>query len=64
MASYSWVKSATRYQALDEFPNLAAWVERVGKRPAVRRGMEVGAGLRKAVMSEADKQVLFGQRAR
>jgi GST-like protein len=64
MASYSWVKSATRYQALDEFPNLAAWVERVGKRPAVRRGMEVGAGLRKAVTSEADKQVLFGQRAR
>jgi GST-like protein len=64
MASYSWVKSATRYQALDEFPNLAAWFERLGKRPAVRRGMAVGADLRKPVMSEADKQVLFGQRAR
>jgi GST-like protein len=63
MASYSWVKSATRYQPLDEFPNLAAWLERLGKRPAVQRGMQVGAELRKP-MSDADKNVLFGQRAR
>jgi glutathione S-transferase len=64
MACYSWVKSATRYQPLDEFPSLAAWFERLGKRPAVRRGMAVGAQLRNAVMSDAQKKVLFGQRAR
>jgi GST-like protein len=63
MACYSWVRSGSRYQTLEEFPSLAAWFERVGQRPAVRRGMEVGKDLRKP-MTDADKKVLFGQRAR
>jgi GST-like protein len=63
MACYSWVQSATKYQPLDGFSNLAAWFERVGKRPAVRRAMALGAELRKP-MSDADKKILFGQRAR
>lgn len=63
MACLSWVKSATRYQPLDEFPYLAAWYARLMKRPAVKRGMAVGAELRKP-MSDAQKKVLFGQRAR
>jgi GST-like protein len=63
MACYSWVKSATRYTSLEEFPHLAAWFERLGKRPAVRRGMALGAELRKPLSDEA-KKVLFGQRAR
>lgn len=62
MASYPWVRSATRYQPLTEFPHLAAWVERLSKRPAVQRGMAAGEGLRKP-MSDADKKILFGQRA-
>jgi GSH-dependent disulfide-bond oxidoreductase len=63
MACYSWVKSSTRFQPLDEFPNLAAWLERLGKRPAVQRAMELGAELRKP-MSDEQKKILFGQRAR
>jgi GST-like protein len=63
MASYSWVKSSTRFQLLDEFPNLAVWMARLAQRPAVQRGMAVGAELRKP-MSNAEKTVLFGQRAR
>lgn len=63
MASYSWVKSSTRFQPLDEFPHLAAWVERMGARKAVQRGMAVGQDLRKPV-SDAERKVLFGQRAR
>ena len=63
MACYSWVKSATKYQSLDEFPNLTAWFERLGKRPAVQRAMALGKELRKP-MSAEDKKVLFGQRAR
>jgi GST-like protein len=63
MACLSWVKSATRYQKLDEFPNLVAWFERLLKRPAVKRGLEVGAELRKP-LTDAHKNVLFGQRAR
>jgi GST-like protein len=48
MACYSWVRSASRHVPLDAFPNLAAWFERVGKRPAVQRGMKVGVELRKS----------------
>src|SRR6201992_1261229 len=47
MACFSWIKSSTRFQPLDEFPNLAAWVERLGARKAVQRGMLVGAELRR-----------------
>jgi len=35
----------------------------VGKRPAVQRAMALGKELRKP-LSDADKKVLFGQRAR
>jgi len=63
MACYSWVQSSTRFQPLDEFPNLAAWMERMGARKGVQRGMAVGRELRKP-MTDGDKKVLFGQRAR
>jgi GST-like protein len=63
MACYSWVKSATKYTRLEEFSHLAGWFERLGKRPAVQRGMKLGAELRKP-MTDAEKKILFGQRAR
>ena len=65
MACLSWVKSASRYQPLDSFPNLAAWFERLMKRPAVQRGMAAGAELRKPQpLTEEEHKILFGQRAR
>jgi glutathione S-transferase len=63
MAAYPWVKSSTRFTSLDEFPNLAQWLERVGARKAVQRGMAVGKELRKPVTDEHRKH-LFGQRAK
>ena len=63
MACFSWVKSSTRFQPLEEFPALAAWMERLGARNAVQRGMAAGAELRKP-MTDAEKKILFGQRAR
>lgn len=63
MACYSWVKSSTRFQSLDEFPNLAAWMARLGARKAVQRGIALGADLRKPVTAD-EKAVLFGQRAK
>ena len=63
MACYSWVKSSARFQPLDEFPNLAAWLERLGARKGVRRGMAVGQELRKPI-GDQEKKVLFGQRAK
>ncbi len=64
MACVSWVRSASRYQKLDEFPHLSGWFERLMARPAVIRGLAAGKELRKPVMSDAEKKHLFGQRAR
>jgi GST-like protein len=63
MACWSWVLSAGKYTNMDEFPNLKAWRDRVGKRPAVVRGKALGADKRKP-MTDADRKQLFGQRAK
>ncbi|HEY2008097.1 MAG TPA: glutathione S-transferase N-terminal domain-containing protein [Rhizomicrobium sp.] len=63
MACWSWVLSASKYVSLDEFPNLKAWRDRVGARPAVVRGKAVAAEARTPLTDE-ERKVLFGQRAR
>lgn len=41
--TYPWVKAAadSAPQFFDPYPRLGAWIERVGERPAVVRGMAV-----------------------
>jgi GST-like protein len=40
IATYPWVTSWERQgQVLSTFPNVSAWMERMGTRPAVKRGM-------------------------
>jgi len=63
IACWSWVLSGSKYTPLDDFPHLKAWRDRVGARPAVRRGKAVAADLRKP-LAEEDRKFLFGQRAR
>jgi GST-like protein len=47
IAAYPWVaRRGWAWQALDEYPALAAWFARVGGRPGVRAGMQVPAGAR------------------
>ncbi|HEY0052280.1 MAG TPA: glutathione S-transferase N-terminal domain-containing protein [Caulobacteraceae bacterium] len=70
MAIWPWiVPHANQGQDLAEFPKLKAWFERVGARPAVKRGRALGDDLRRdlgKMGKEADAQraLLFNQRAR
>ena len=63
IACWSWVLSGSKYAPLDEFPHLKAWRDRVGARPAVVRGKALAADMRKPLTDE-DRKILFGQRAR
>ncbi len=43
MASWPWVRAYERQgQDLASFPNVRAWFERIGERPAIKRGIAVG----------------------
>jgi glutathione S-transferase/GST-like protein len=69
MAAWPWVLPALQGQDLAEFPNLKAWMDRVGARPAVIAGRALGDEMRRNLASsgkaaEAARKVLFGQRAR
>ncbi len=48
MACYGWIKPYKRQgQDIEEFPHLDRWFKAVGNRPAVQRGIEIGAEHRK-----------------
>ena len=69
MAIWPWILPEHQGQNIDEFPNLKAWLERVGERPAVQRGRAVGDALRANLAAsgkaaEDARKVLFGQRGR
>jgi len=63
MACWSWVLSGSKHVSLDDFPHLKAWRNRVGARPAVVRGKALAGEMRKPITDE-ERKVLFGQRAR
>lgn len=69
MAAWPWVLPEHQGQDLAHFPHLAAWMERVGSRPAVKAGRALGEALRgnlaaSGKAAEEARKVLFGQRAR
>ena len=61
IAIFPWLRS-WQNQGIDwaDFPHLKDWFDRIGARPAVQRGVEVLAGLRKPLRSEAERETLFG----
>lgn len=66
IAIYPWAVILER-QAQDpsEFPNLMAYLDRVGARPAVQRGMAVQKDARLDIATDKSAQgILFGQRRR
>ena len=66
MAIWPWAKGwEGQEQDISRFPHMAAWLERVGSRPAVEAGRDLGAELRTDASQDKEAQkVLFGQRGR
>jgi GST-like protein len=57
MISYPWAAGwKLRGIDLDEFPNVKRWLSEVGERPAVRKGMAVGAELQEDPSSLSDEE--------
>lgn len=66
MAIWPWASLwEGQRQDIAKFPDMAAWLERVGARPAVREGRALAAEARSDIAADKNaQQVLFGQRAR
>jgi GST-like protein len=64
IASYPWVVAARDRLLKDEFgyPNVARWLDAIGARPAVTRGMTVASDARTEKMDDEARKHLFGQR--
>jgi GST-like protein len=62
MAIFPWLRS-WKNQGIDwvDYPHLKGWFDEVAARPAVVRGVEVLAGLRKPITDDKAREVLFGQ---
>ncbi|MFO1330529.1 MAG: glutathione S-transferase N-terminal domain-containing protein [Rubrivivax sp.] len=61
IAIFPWLRS-WKNQGIDwnDFPHLKGWFDEVAARPAVQRGVQVLADLRKPVTDDKAREVLFG----
>jgi GST-like protein len=61
MAIMPWLRYPERQGVnMDDYPHLKKWFGVIAARPAVQRGLAVLADLRKPVMDEQAKEMLFG----
>ncbi len=61
MAIYPWIVPYERQgQALEDYPHLKRWFERLAVRPAVQRGMAQLKELRTSAMTDKARETLFG----
>lgn len=62
IAIFPWLRNwKNQGIELSEFPHLQAWFEQIARRPAVQRGVEVLAHLRKPITDDKAREVMFGQ---
>jgi GST-like protein len=67
MACYPWIDPYRKKAPLDltAFPEVQRWHEAIAQRPATQRAYERGRSLeRTGEMTEKERKILFGQRAR
>ena len=64
MISWPWVLIAKAMNlSLDDYPNVAAWRNRIKERPAVQRGVNLGKeSRRQAPPTDEERRILFNQR--
>ncbi len=62
IAVFPWLRS-WKNQGIDwtDYPHLKGWFDEIGARPAVKRGVEVLADLRKPVTGDKAREILFGK---
>ena len=62
IAIFPWLRNwANQGIVLDHYPNLKAWFNKIAERPAVQRGVQVLADLRKPITGEKEREILFGK---
>ena len=61
IAIFPWLRSAAN-QGIDwaDYPTLKIWFDAIAARPAVARGVEVLAALRKPITGDKEREILFG----
>ena len=61
IAIFPWLRSAAN-QGIDwaDYPTLKIWFDAIAARPAVARGVEVLADLRKPITGDKEREILFG----
>ncbi len=61
IAVFPWLRS-WKNQGIEwnDYPHLKGWFDEIGARPAVQRGVEVLANLRKPITDDTAREVLFG----
>ena len=61
MAIFPWLRNwANQGIVLDDYPHLKAWFNKLAERPAVQRGVQVLADLRKPLTDDKSRAMLFG----
>ena len=62
IATFPWTRSfANQGIDLADFPHVKRWFDEVSARPAVERGVKVLADLRKPLVDDKAKEMLFGK---
>ena len=62
IAIFPWLRSwKNQGIAWDYYPHLKGWFDEIGARPAVQRGVEVLANLRKPLVDDKSRETLFGK---
>lgn len=62
MAIWPWLRSwQNQGVEMDAYPNVKAWFEAIGNRPAVQRGITVLADRRKPLIDKRARENLFGK---